>query len=80
MMQPGDVPHRIALTDADISAIHAADGQISVLLISSSVLLGVVVFLVSFSRPATELVADLAAASNFACSAPIWLLCLLLLS
>ena len=26
-MQPGDVPHRIALTDADIRAMHAADGH-----------------------------------------------------
>ncbi len=26
-MQPGDVPHRIALADADIRAIHAADGH-----------------------------------------------------
>jgi hypothetical protein len=24
-MQPGDVPHRIVLTDADIRAMHAAD-------------------------------------------------------
>jgi hypothetical protein len=26
-MQPEDVPHRIALTDADIRAMHAADGH-----------------------------------------------------
>ena len=26
-MQPGDVPHRIALTDADIRATHAVDGH-----------------------------------------------------
>jgi hypothetical protein len=26
-MQPGDVPHKIALTDADIRAMHAADGH-----------------------------------------------------
>ncbi len=26
-MQPGDVPHRIAVTDADISAMHAFDGH-----------------------------------------------------
>jgi hypothetical protein len=26
-MQPGDVPHKIALTDADICAMHAADGH-----------------------------------------------------
>jgi hypothetical protein len=26
-MQPGDVPHRIALTDADIRAMHGADGH-----------------------------------------------------
>ena len=26
-MQPGDVPHRIALTDADIRAMHATDGH-----------------------------------------------------
>ena len=26
-MQPGDVPHRIALTDAHIRAMHAADGH-----------------------------------------------------
>ena len=26
-MQPGDVPHRIALTDADIRAMHAVDGH-----------------------------------------------------
>ena len=26
-MQPGDVPHRIALTDAGIRVMHAADGH-----------------------------------------------------
>jgi hypothetical protein len=26
-MQPGDVPHRIALTDADIRDMHAVDGH-----------------------------------------------------
>ncbi len=26
-MQPGDVPRKIALTDADIRAMHAADGH-----------------------------------------------------
>jgi len=26
-MQPGDVPHRIALTDADIRDMHAPDGD-----------------------------------------------------
>jgi hypothetical protein len=26
-MYPGDAPHRIALTDADIRAMHAADGH-----------------------------------------------------
>jgi hypothetical protein len=27
VMQPGDVPHRIALTDAGIRVMHAADGH-----------------------------------------------------
>jgi hypothetical protein len=26
-MQPGDAPHKIDLTDADIHAMHAADGH-----------------------------------------------------